>query len=78
MSSEVIEARRENLPLMSRVVNPGVPRSTRNPRMLSGVLAQTMATSAMLPLVIQRLVPLRMKSVPSGRARVSMLPGSDP
>ena len=56
--SEVIEARSENLPLMSRDSKPGRSVSTRKPRTSSPARAQTIATSEMDPLVIQRFVPL--------------------
>ena len=47
------------LPLHDRSpCSPGVPFSTRNPRIPSSVLAQTTATSAMVPLVIHILAPL--------------------
>ena len=59
-SSEVIDARIENLPWMSRVEKPGRPRSTRKPPISpSSPLAHTTATSATEPLVIQSFVPFR-------------------
>ena len=73
-----MEARSESFLWMSRAVKPGVPRGTRNPRMPSGVPAQTTAISAMLPLVIHILVPESTQSDPSGRANVRMPPGSEP
>src|SRR2546426_2733296 len=64
---------------MSSVENPGVPRSTRKPPISpSSSLAQTTATSATEPLVIQSLVPLRTYAPPSRRARVFIPPGSEP
>ncbi len=63
---------------MSGAENPAVSVGTMKPRMPSSVWAQTMATSATLPLVIHILAPLRIQSSPSRRARVRMLPGSLP
>jgi hypothetical protein len=77
-SSEVTEARNENLLWMSLVVNPGVPRGTRNPRTPSSVLAHTVAMSAMPPLVIHIFEPLRIQSPPSRRAFVRMSAGLEP
>lgn len=56
----------------------GVPVGTMNPRMPSSVAAHTTATSAMEPLVIHILRPLRIQSDPSRRARVVMAAGSEP
>src|SRR5438876_12181217 len=42
---------------MSEVVYPGVPFSTRNPRIPSSVRAHTTATCAAVPLVIQVFSP---------------------
>ncbi len=77
-SSEVIEARSENLPCWSRAEKPGVPFSTRKPRMPSSVWAHTTATSAMEPLVIHCLAPLSTQPSPSRRAVVRMPPGLEP
>ena len=78
-SSDVMEARIENLPWMSSVEKPGVPFSTRKPRISpSSVLAQTTATSAIEPLVIQSLVPFRTQASPFFTARVFIAPGSEP
>ena len=63
---------------MSLAPNPGVAVGTTNPRTPSSVCAHTTATSATEPLVIHILVPLRIQSVPSRRARVRMLAGSLP
>ena len=63
---------------MSRVSKPAKSFSTRKPWMPSGVCAQTIARSATVPLVIQRLVPFRIQSPPSGTARVSMPAGLEP
>ena len=73
-----MEARRDSFLWISLVVKPAVPRGTRKPRMPSSVRAQTTAISAMLPLVIHILVPDSTQSGPSGRAKVRMLPGSEP
>ena len=55
---------------------------TTKPRILppdaSSVRAQTMATSATVPLVIHILVPVSTQSEPSRTARVRMPPGSEP
>ena len=73
-----MEARSDSFLWISLAVKPAVPRGTRNPRMPSSVPAQTTAMSAMLPLVIHILVPERTQSEPSFRAKVRMLPGSEP
>ena len=77
-SSEVTEARRDIFLWMFRVVKPRAPRGTRKPRMPSSVLAQTTAMSAMPPLVIHILEPLRTQSAPFRFAWVFMLDGSEP
>jgi len=46
--------------------------------MPSSTFAHTIATSAIDPFVIHRLVPLRIHPSPSRRARVSIPPGSEP
>ena len=74
---DVTEARMDSLPWMSEEVKPGVPRSTRKPRMPSSARAHTTATSATLPLVIQVFSPFRIHA-PSCRARVSIPAGFDP
>src|SRR3546814_15588295 len=63
---------------MVLAVKPPVSVGTTKPRTPSSVRAQITATSAMLPLVIHILVPLRIQSVPSRLATVRMLAGSDP
>src|SRR3954447_3232512 len=77
-SSEVVEARRENLPCWSEEVNPGVPFSTRKPRIPSSVFAQTTATSARVPLVIHCLEPLSTQPSAVRLAVVRMPPGLEP
>ena len=77
-SSEVTEARSDSFLWISLAVNPGVSVGTRKPRMPSSVCAQTVATSARLPLVIHILVPLSTQSLPSRRARVRMPAGLEP
>jgi len=62
----------------SVALKPGVPFSTRKPRIPSGVFAQTTATSAIVPLVIHIFEPFRIQPPPSGRAEVAIAPGSDP
>jgi len=80
ISSAESEARSDIFPGIGRAWN--CPRSTRNPRMLRAssppALAQTTATSALLPLVAQRLCPVSLHEVPSGRARVCNEAGSLP
>ena len=75
---EVTDARIDNLPCKSDVVNPFVPFSITKPRMPSGVRAQTTATSATDPLVIQVFSPLIIQSDPSRTALVNMPAGFDP
>src|ERR1700720_683231 len=58
--------------------NPGVLVGTTKPRTPSSVTAQTIATSAIDPLVIHILRPLRIQSDPSRRARVVIEAGSEP
>src|ERR1700733_8332756 len=77
-SSDVTDARSDNLLCTSDVVKPRVPRSTRNPRTPASVIAQTTATSAIEPLVIHILVPSITQSLPSRRAEVRIDDGSDP
>ena len=65
---------------MSLAEKPLVVFGTMNPRMpdaspSSRVCAQTIATSAMDPLVIHIFVPLRIQSSPSRRANVRIPPG---
>jgi hypothetical protein len=78
ISSLVIDARSDSLRWMSRVLKPCVSVGTTNPRTPSSVRAHTTATSATPPFVIHIFVPLRIQSLPSRRARVRMLAGSDP
>src|SRR5258708_14854521 len=76
---EVTEARSDHLPWTSQALKPGVPFSTRKPRILSSsVLAQTTATSASEPLVIHIFSPFRMYWLPFFTARVSMPLGFEP
>src|SRR5207249_9423914 len=58
IKSEVTEARRESLFLISGAWNPGVLVSTMNPQISPSAFAQTIATSDIVPFVIQRFVPL--------------------
>jgi hypothetical protein len=56
-----------------------MPLSSTKPRMApASSLAQTMKTSAIGELVIHILLPESRKPPGAARARVSMLPGSDP
>ena len=71
-SSAVTEARSETFPWISsrRSPSPLSRRGSRGSRRAAVVvLAQTIATSARVPLVIQRLVPLRTQPLPSRRGR---------
>ena len=64
---------------ISGALNPGMPFSTRKPRIApSSVRAHTIATSAIVPLVIHIFAPFRIQSEPSRRACVRMAPGSEP
>src|SRR3984885_11994381 len=63
---------------MLRAVKPRVPRGTRNPRMPFSVTAHTTAISAIEPLVIHILEPLRTQSEPFRFAFVFILEGSEP
>ena len=64
---------------MSGAVKPGVPRSTRKPRISpSSVRAQTTATSEIEPFVIHIFAPFRIQSEPSRFACVRIVPGSEP
>src|SRR5262245_14210839 len=76
--SDVTEARRDNLFLISAAWNPEVAVSTMKPLISSPTLAHTIAMSAILPLVIHLFVPLRTQPLLVDRARVSIPPGSDP
>ncbi len=68
--------------LIAAVSNPGVPRSTRKPRMSSGLspssLAQTTARSAMGALVIQVLAPFNRNPSLTVRAEARREVGSEP
>src|SRR5450755_3521944 len=68
----VTDARIDSLPCNSDDVNPLVPRSTRKPRIPSGVRAQQIATSATVPFVIQVFSPLITQSLPSFTALVAI------
>src|SRR5690349_4331005 len=74
-----MDARSDHLPCTSQALKPGVPFSTRKPRIFSSShLAQTTATSAMEPLVIHIFSPLRTYLFPFLTVRVSMPPGLEP
>src|SRR5260370_23002299 len=76
---EVTDARSDHLPWTSQALKPGVPFSTRKPRIFSSShLAQTTATSAMEPLVIHIFSPLSTYLLPFFTARGSMPPGFEP
>ncbi len=55
-----------------------MPFSTRNPRTTPSSFAQTTATSAIEPLVIQAFAPFRTKPLPSFFAVVRIPAGFDP
>jgi hypothetical protein len=81
ISSLVTLARRLIFLWMTRASNPLVSVGTRKPRTSPSTpptFAQTSATCARLPLVIQRFVPLRTNESPSSRATVRMPDGFDP
>src|SRR5690242_12356385 len=75
---EVTDARIDHLPCMSDVAYPGVPFSTRNPRMPSSARAHTTATCEAVPLVIQVFSPLSTQHSPWRRAVVLMPAGFEP
>ena len=77
-SDDVIEARRDSLFSISCAAKPRAPFSTRNARMPSSVSAQTSATCAIEPFVIQIFAPFNIQSPPSRRARVRITDGSEP
>jgi hypothetical protein len=75
----VTDARSESFLWISGAEKPGVPFSTRKPRISpSSVCAQTTATSAIVPFVIHIFAPFRTQSEPSRRAWVRIAPGSEP
>src|SRR5947209_17001477 len=74
----VMDARIDIFPCSSDDVNPGVPLSTRNPRIPSSARAHTTAISAMEPLVIHVFSPLITQHEPCLTARVNMPAGFDP
>src|SRR5438093_5660315 len=71
IKSEVTEARSESLFLISGAWNPDILVSTINPRISPSALAQMIATSDIVPFVIQRFVPLSTQPLFVRRARVS-------
>src|SRR3984957_4818537 len=76
---EVTEARSEYFPCTSQALNPGVPFSSRKPRILpSSHFAQISATAASEPLVIHIFSPFRTYLSPFFTARVNMPPGFEP
>ena len=80
-SCDVTEARRDIFIRCSGAEKPFIPFSTRKPRtgpFLSPTFAQTTATSAIEPFVIQALAPFRIQSLPSFFATVRMPPGFEP
>ena len=77
-NSLVTEAFSECLPFISGAVKPSSPFSTMKPLMTPSSLAQTTATSAIVPLVIHIFAPLSKKWSPISSALVIMSPGFDP
>src|SRR4030095_308506 len=76
IKSEVHEARRDNLFLISGAWKPGVRVSTMKPLISSSDFAHTIAISDMLPFVIHLLVPFRTPPLPVRRGGVSLAPGA--
>src|ERR1700733_11662933 len=74
----VTDARIDNLPCSSDDENPGVPLSTKNPRMPSSARAHTIATSATDPLVIHVFSPFNTHVHPCLTALVNIPAGFDP
>ena len=74
----VTDARIDSFPCSCDDENSGVPFSTRNPRIPSGVRAQTIAISATDPFVIQVFSPLITHSDPFKTALVNIPAGFDP
>ena len=68
----------ESLGSIGVALNPGVSVGTMKPRTPSSVMAQMMAIWAIEARPIQRLEPLMTQPSPSRRAKVFMLPGSEP
>src|SRR5271168_1640967 len=74
-----MDARSDHFPCTSHALNPGVPFSTKNPRIFSSShFAQITATSAIDPLVIHIFSPFRTYLPPFFTARVNIPPGFDP
>src|SRR5262245_66188838 len=78
IKSEVTEARRDNLFLISGAWKPGVSVSTMKPLISSPDFAHRIAISDTLPFVIHLFVPLSTQPLSVGRARVSIPEGSEP
>src|SRR3954462_14244243 len=78
LSSELTDARSDSLWWMFETEKPFVSVGITKPRMSSSWRAHTTATSAMPPLVIHCLEPLRTQSSPSRLAFVRMPDGSEP
>ena len=73
------DARSEIFLWISGAEKPGMPFSTRKPRISpSSVRAQTTATSEIVPFVIHIFAPFRIQSAPSRFAWVRIAPGSEP
>src|SRR5438477_11276025 len=75
---DVTDARIDIFPWMSDAEKPGVPFSMMNPRIPSSARAQTNATSAIDPLVIQVFSPFNTHSDPAFFALVNMPAWFDP
>ena len=78
INSDVTEARSEAFFLISGAEKPGLSVGTMKPRTPSSVRAQTMARSAIDPLVIHIFVPDITQSEPSLLALVRIDAGSEP
>ncbi len=77
--SPVMLVRSPTLPWIAGAVRPFQPFSSTNPRITSASsFAHTTKTSAIGLFVIHDLVPVRLKPPSTLRARVVMLPGSEP
>ena len=77
--SPVTDARSASLPSILGALSPFMPFSKMKPPMTpSSSFAHTIKTSAKGELLIQFLAPLRLNPPSTVRARVTMLPGSEP
>ena len=78
-SSDVTDARKLNFPWISDDEKPSISFSTKKPCIIcSSSFAHITATSAIEPLVIHVFEPLRIQSLPSRTAFVTIPPGLEP